>query len=90
VYNSAVANTQDLQQIESRPYFLGRLTEAQLEEERQKARKKGEEIGEQRGEQKGEHKKAIKAAKNMLADGMTPELISKYLDLDVNIIRTLK
>jgi len=85
MYNSSTANAQELQQIESRPYFLGRLTEAQLEEERKKARKKGEEIG----EQKGEYKKAIKAAKNMLADGMTSELISKYLDLDINTIRSL-
>ena len=35
-YNNAVANAQNLQQIETRPYFLGRLTEAQLEEERKK------------------------------------------------------
>ena len=53
VYNSAVANTQDLRQIESRPYFLGRLTEAQLEEERQKARKKGEETGRKKGREEG-------------------------------------
>ena len=82
MYNNATANAQELQQLESRPYFLGRLTEAQLEEERQKARKKGEEIG--------ANEKAIKAAKNMLSDGMTPELISKYLDLDIGIIRSLK
>jgi len=39
MYNIAVANAQELQQIELRPYFLGRLTEAQLEEERLKAQK---------------------------------------------------
>jgi len=94
VYNVATANAQELQQLESRPYFLGRLTEAQIEEIKEKARKKGEEIGkqigEQIGEQKGEYKKAVKAAKNMLSDGMTPELISKYLDLDISTIRSLK
>ena len=53
MYNAATANAQELQKIESRPYFLGRLTEAQLEEERRKARKKGEEIGKQIGEKIG-------------------------------------
>ena len=77
VYNIATANAQELQQLESRPYFLGRLTEAQIEEIKEKARKIGE------------YNKAVKAAKKMLSDGMTPELISKYLDLDVDTIRSL-
>ena len=81
MYNAAVANANNLQRIENSPYFTGRLTEAQLEVERQKAMKKGEE--------RGKHEKAIKAAKNMLSDRMSPELISKYLDLDINIIRSL-
>jgi len=53
MYNTAIANAQELQQLESRPYFLGRLTEAQLEEERQKARKKGEETGRKKGREEG-------------------------------------
>jgi len=82
LYNTAVADAQKLSQIESRPYFLGRLTEVQLEEERQKARKKGEEMG--------EYTKAIKVAKNMLYRGVSPELIAEYLELDVDIIRSLR
>jgi len=73
-YNNAVANAQNLQQIETRPYFLGRLTEAQLEEERKKAEKKV----------------LIKTARKMLSDGMAPELIIKYIDLDIETILTLK
>jgi hypothetical protein len=34
VYNKAVANINNLQEIESSPYFTQRLNEAQLEEER--------------------------------------------------------
>ena len=53
VYNSTVANAQDLQKIESRPYFLGRLTEAQIEEIKKKAREKGEETGRKKGREEG-------------------------------------
>ena len=114
MYNTVVADAQELQKIETRPYFLGRLTEAQLEEERKKARRKGEkegrrigerigkqigeqigeqrgkQIGEQIGEQRGEYKKAIKAAKNMLAGGVAPELIVEYLEIDIDTVRSLK
>jgi len=69
-YNNSVANANNLQRIENSPYFVGRLTEAQLEEERKKV--------------------LIKAARRMLSDGMTPELIQKYLNLDIEIIRALK
>ena len=108
--NSTVANAQENEKNESRPYFLGRLTEAKIEEERQKAFEKGiiigigKEIGRQMGEQIGkqiseqiaisipigEHKKAIKAAKNMLVRGVTPELIADYLELDIDTVRSLK
>jgi hypothetical protein len=39
MYNNSTANVNRLYEIERRPYFQGRLTEAQLEEERVKARK---------------------------------------------------
>jgi predicted transposase/invertase (TIGR01784 family) len=74
VYNSVVSNANNLSTIEASPYFVGRLTEAQLEEERQKAAQK----------------RAIKAARKMLADGLIPDLISKYLDLDINTVYSLK
>ena len=69
-YNNAVANANSLQRVEASPYFTGRLTEAQLEEERRKV--------------------LIKTARRMLSDGMTPETIQKYIDLDIETIRALK
>jgi predicted transposase YdaD len=81
VYNDAVANAEGLQQIENRPYFIGRLTEAQLEEERRKA--------EEKGEKKGEKKNALKAAQKMLSEGLDPTLISRCVDLDMETIRSL-
>ena len=73
-YNNAVANANNLQRIETSPYFTGRLTEAQLEEERKKA----------------ERKAFIKVALEMLADGFTPEMIVKYTkQLDIETIRSL-
>ena len=82
VYNHAVADANHLAQIEDSPYFMGRLTEAQLEEERSKAKKQGV--------LEGELKKAIEAARKMLSDGLTPEIILKYLDLDIDTIQSLK
>ena len=82
VYNNAVAHAQELQKIENRPYFIGRLTEAELEVVRQKAREKGK--------QEGEYNKAVSAAKKMLIRGVAPEIIADDLDLDINVIRGLK
>ena len=86
VYNSTVANAQDLQQIESRPYFLGRLTEAQIEEIKEKARKKGREEGRKEGIAIGEERGKIIAVVNLikllgfkLSDAMDAiQLNSKY------------
>ena len=79
VYNSAVASANNLQKIENSPYFIGRLTEAQLEEERKKA------------EKKAARKTAISIALGMLADGFAPDIISKYVkQLDIETIRSLK
>ena len=69
-YNNAVSNANNLTKIENSPYFIGRLTEAQLEEERKKARMKGKKEGEKEGEKKGELKKAIQAAHKMLSRGI--------------------
>ena len=73
MYNNAVANANNLARIEASPYFTGRLTEAQLEEERKKA----------------ERKALIKSARKMLSLGLSQEIISESLDLDINIIRSL-
>jgi len=73
MYNNAVADANNLARIETSPYFTGRLTEAQLEEERKKA----------------ERKALIKSARKMLSDGLLPEIIIKYLDLDIETIRSL-
>jgi len=74
MYNSVVANANNLQRIENSPYFTGRLTEAQLEVERQKA----------------ERRKAIKAARKMLSLGLSLDIISESLDLDIDTIRSLR
>ena len=73
-YNNAVANANNLQRIESSPYFTGRLTEAQLEEERKKERKKV----------------LISIARKMLSEGFTLDIISKLIDLDLDTLKTLK
>jgi hypothetical protein len=59
MYNDAVANIQQLEKIEDLPYFTRRLTDAQLEEAKQKAMLKGLQDGIQKGLQKG-IKKGIK------------------------------
>ena len=74
VYNNTVASANNLHNIETAPYFIGRLTEAQLEEERKKA----------------ERKAFLKVAIEMLADGFTPEMIVKYIkNIDIETIRSL-
>ena len=77
MYNNAVADANNLTRIETSPYFTGRLTEAQLAEERKKAAAKAE------------RKALIKSARKMLSDGLLPEIIIKYLDLDIETIRSL-
>jgi len=57
MYNNAVADVNQLAKIENSPYFVGRLTEAQLDEERKKAKKKGA------------MENSINIALEMLADG---------------------
>jgi predicted transposase/invertase (TIGR01784 family) len=73
MYNNATANSQNLNRVEASPYFTGRLTEAQLEEERKKA----------------ERKALIKTARKMLSDGLTLDIIRKYIDLDIDTLNSL-
>ncbi len=42
------------------------------------------------GKEEGKQEKAIESALKMLADGMTPELVAKYVDLPVNEIQELQ
>ena len=56
------------------PYLAGHLTEAQLEDICQKA----------------ELKAAKNIASKMLADGFSPEVIAKCVELDTDTIRSLK
>jgi len=74
VYNNAVANANNLQRIESSPYFSGRLTEAQLEEERKKERKKV----------------LISTARKLLSEGITMDVVLKCVDLDIDTLNSLK
>ena len=73
-YNNSVANANNLQRIESSPYFVGRLKEAQLEEERKKA----------------ERKALIKTARKMLSEGFTLDIIIKCIDLDIDTLQSLQ
>ena len=81
MYNTAVANVNNLYNVESRPYFTGRLTEAQLEYERKLSEIKGEKIG--------NYKRSVIIAGKMLARGNTLEYIADITDLDVDTIRTI-
>jgi predicted transposase/invertase (TIGR01784 family) len=126
MYDNAVADAQDLQKIENRPYFMGRLTEAQLEEVRKKAtikamkrgmedglkrgmedglkrgmedglkrgmeegQKRGMEDGQKRGMEDGARKNTIDSAKRMLSLGLSIDIISKSLDLDIETIRAIE
>jgi hypothetical protein len=58
VYNSMLADRQNLEKIENSPYFFQRLNEAQLAEARAEAEAKGEARGEARGEAKGANQMA--------------------------------
>ena len=77
LYNNATANPQNLSRIESSPYFTGRLTEAQLEEERKKAAAAAK------------RKALIETARKMLSDGLTLDIIRKYVDLDMDTLNSL-
>ena len=62
-----MSNDIDLYKIESSPYFVKRRMEAQLSAVRENERKKT----------------LIETARKMFANGLTLEVISKYLDLDI-------
>ena len=49
-----------------------------------------QEIYEKTVREEGAQQKAIESALKMLADGMTPELVAKYVDLPVNEIKVLQ
>jgi predicted transposase/invertase (TIGR01784 family) len=74
MYNNAVANANNLQRIENSPYFSGRLTEAQLEEERKKTEKKT----------------LLRTARKMLSMGLSLDIITQSLGLDIDTINSLK
>jgi len=74
MYNNTAANANHLARVENSPYFIERLTEAQLEEERKKA----------------ERKALIKTARKMLSEGFTLDIIIKCIDLDIDTLQSLK
>ena len=78
MYNNATANSQNLSRIEASPYFTGRLTEAQLEEERKKAAAAAK------------RKALIETARKMFSQGLTLDIISKCIDLDIDTLRSLQ
>ena len=49
-----------------------------------------QEIYEKTVREEGAQQKAIESVLKMLADGMTPELVAKYVDLPVNEIKVLQ
>jgi predicted transposase/invertase (TIGR01784 family) len=66
MYNTFVSNPQNLYALENDPYFTGRLTEAQIAEERAYAAAKAEAEGEARGEARGEQHRSIDIAQKLL------------------------
>lgn len=53
------------------------------------AEQRGEARGEVRGEARGEHKKAIEIARNMLADSLPPDTVSKLTGLSADEVMEL-
>jgi hypothetical protein len=92
VHNSIVANKKELQAIENNPYYVQRLTEAQLTEVREEAeakgeakgRAEGEAIGMVMGEAIGEAKGRAEGEAKGRAEGINQlaELIKKGYDID--------
>lgn len=64
-------------------------TERDLKNQFDYARKEGLSIGRAEGRAEGDHDRAIKVAKEMLADGMPVDKISKYTELSVDQIKAL-
>ena len=66
VYNTAVSDTQSFYDIDEKPYFTGRLTEAQIAEERAEA----EALGEARGRAKAKARRRAEAKAEAKAEAM--------------------
>ena len=82
MYNKAVSNVNNLREIESSPYYTGRLNEAQLEAERIKAEKKGI--------KKGIKKGALAIAKNLLLLNLPLEQIISVTGLSQEEVEALR
>ena len=72
-YNNAVFEPNTLKSIEGSDYYTGRLTEAQIEEERQRV----------------EQKRTLKLASKMLARGISPELVAEDCELELSVVNSL-
>jgi hypothetical protein len=92
MYNTAIM--QDPQKYKSSHYFSERLNEAELEALSHKmaetmAEKMAKKMAGQMAEQTRK-KESITIAQKMLSDGLSPEFIAKYFDLDIDTIRSLE
>ena len=71
---------------EYKEYFFG----DELDEAHEKGHTEGLAAGLAEGRAEGDLDRAIKVAKEMLADGMSAEKISKYTELSIEQIEVLK
>jgi predicted transposase/invertase (TIGR01784 family) len=86
MYNNAVANVATLQEMERLPYFVERLSEAEIEEIKEKAKEKFF----QEGLQEGSKETSIIIVNNMFQEGFAPEVISRIVKLDIDTINSFK
>ena len=73
MYVMSVANVTDLKEVGKLPYFTERLSEAEMEEEKSEAVRA----------------KQIEAANNLLAAGVSVDIIAQSLGLDIDTVQSL-
>ena len=73
-YNETVLDPDTLEEIEDSDYFTTRLTEVEIEEERQRV----------------VFEAMTEVAMGLLGDGMSPEIVAKHCKLDLDYVLSLK
>jgi predicted transposase YdaD len=69
--------------------WLSQAREEGREEGWEEGWEKGQEEGWEKGQEKGQEKKALKTASNLLAMGLTPEQVSKGVELPLETVEKI-
>ncbi|MGM9766841.1 MAG: hypothetical protein ACI3Z0_00045, partial [Candidatus Cryptobacteroides sp.] len=88
IYDQDMKNEQDIEYEKSICYNEGR--EEGLAEGRKEGREEGEQIGEKRGREEGRRENALSAAKNLLAEGISPETVARCVGISLEEVKALK